>query len=201
MVKANPQDEAQCGQKERTADRIHGMRTRHIDESACRRPRNDRKLGARRIEGQRLRQNSRRHQQWPKRLLGGHLEGFACSQSQGRQENHFSIDPPIKTAPDQSKCNDDLGGKAEGKNPAAVEAIRHMPDDQRKGQRGRKLKQANQAEIPGAVGQIVHLPGNGNHHHLVGHRGRDAPAPEVHEGAMGKERMRGFHARHYPAPS
>jgi hypothetical protein len=50
-----------------------------------------------------------------------------------------------------------------------------------------KLEQPDQAEIPGAAGDVVHLPGDGDHQHLVGEGAEQARQPETDEGTLGEK--------------
>ena len=50
-----------------------------------------------------------------------------------------------------------------------------------------ELQQADQPQVPGAARQVVHLPGNGDHHHLRGGAGQDATDPQPQELALGEQ--------------
>ena len=61
---------------------------------------------------------------------------------------------------------------ADGDDAGAMEPVDHLAGDQHQRERRQELEQADQAEIPGAVRQVVHLPAEGDQQHLVGGRCR-----------------------------
>ena len=65
-----------------------------------------------------------------------------------------------------------------------IHPIRHIARHQREQQRGQKLIEADEAQIPGTSGQLVHLPANGHHQHLAGCGARQAGEPEAQEGTL-----------------
>ncbi len=55
---------------------------------------------------------------------------------------------------------------------------------------GQELEQADEAEVPGAVRQVVHLPAEGDEQHLVRGGAREPREPQPHEGVMLEKRRR-----------
>jgi hypothetical protein len=49
-----------------------------------------------------------------------------------------------------------------------------------------KLEQTHKTEIPGTGGDVVHVPGDCHHQHLVGTHPRKPGKPEAHELTVGK---------------
>jgi hypothetical protein len=77
---------------------------------------------------------------------------------------------------------------------AAVVAVGHVARDQRQRERRHELEQADEAQVPRAVRQVVHLPADGHHQHLVGHRAGHAARPEAEKRRVRRERE-GFRHR------
>ena len=65
-----------------------------------------------------------------------------------------------------------------------VQPVGHMPGHQCQEQRRRELVQADQPQVPGAASQLVHLPANGDHQHLVAGSAEKAGKPHAHEGTL-----------------
>ena len=91
----------------------------------------------------------------------------------------------------QQQRNDGLGGHAGGEDAAAVQSVDEVPGRQGHRQLRDELEQADQAEIPGAACDVVHLPGHGDHQHLVGDGPGQAGQPEEHERPVGEQLRNG----------
>ena len=81
---------------------------------------------------------------------------------------------------------DDLAGRQDR---AAVIAIGHLPDHQHQQDAGDELHEADEPEVERIAGQFVELPADRHHQHLVGHRGRHAREPELHERAVPQDEV------------
>ena len=44
-----------------------------------------------------------------------------------------------------------------------------------------ELEQANEAQVPGIARDVIHLPANRHHQHLIGHRAGQTRTPEMDE--------------------
>jgi hypothetical protein len=141
-----------------------------------------------RAEGQRLRQHCRRHQRGHDRELRRHLEGAGGAQGDRHGEQKFTVRPVAVRGEGQHAPDHALDHHAGGQDPAAVVAVQHMAGGQREQQGRQELQQADHAEVPGAAGQVVHLPADGHHQHLVGGAADHAAPPEAHEGAQAPQR-------------
>jgi hypothetical protein len=56
-----------------------------------------------------------------------------------------------------------------------------MTGHQRQQQGRQKLKQADQTQVPGTAGQLVHLPAHGDHQHLLATDAGQPRIPKAHE--------------------
>jgi len=65
-----------------------------------------------------------------------------------------------------------------------VVAVDHVAGHEHQSQRGQELQQADQAEIPGRAGQVVHLPAHRHHQHLARAGARQPGPPEAQEIAL-----------------
>jgi len=81
-----------------------------------------------------------------------------------------------------------LQGHAGRKDAAAVQAVGHMPGGQCHHECWHKLEQAHQPEVPGAGGQVVHMPRDCHHEHLVAHDAGNAGEPIADEGLLLEQR-------------
>ena len=81
----------------------------------------------------------------------------------------------------QQQRHQGLDDQAHRDNAAPVRPVCHVPSHQREQQGGQKLVQANQAQIPRAAGQLVHLPAHGHEQHLVARGPEQACEPHAHE--------------------
>jgi hypothetical protein len=84
----------------------------------------------------------------------------------------------------QHRGSDGLQHLAHRDHPAAWIAVRHVPGREGKHEHGQELQQADQPQVPGAAGQLVHLPGRRHHHHLGGGAGHDPGQPQADELAL-----------------
>jgi hypothetical protein len=121
------------------------------------------------------------YQQRGDRLLRRHLKGSGQSQNPGDQKNQFPTGLPTPRVPTQHHSNRGQYQHASGKNTPSVQAINHMPCGQGHDQGRDELKQANQAQIPGAASQLIHVPTDCQHQHLMGRNTKNARKPETHE--------------------
>ena len=74
---------------------------------------------------------------------------------------------------------------------AITEAVDDMAGRHCHCQLRHELEQPDQPEIPGAAGDVVHLPGHGDHQHLVGDGPGQAGQPEEHERPVGEQLRNG----------
>jgi hypothetical protein len=67
-----------------------------------------------------------------------------------------------------------------------VKTVPHMARRQGDQQGRNELEQTHQAQVPGARGQLVHVPGHSHHQHLVGRQTTQARQQETDIGPLGK---------------
>ena len=91
---------------------------------------------------------------------------------------------PETAAIEQHGRHDRFDRLAGRQDEAAVVAIGHLPDHQHQQDAGDELHQADEAEVERVAGQLVELPADRHHQHLVAGRGRDPRKPEQHERAV-----------------
>ena len=104
----------------------------------------------------------------------GHLECTCNAQNDGKQQNQLPAFLAAVGRDQQDQGNERLARHTGGEDTPAVEVIGGMPGGKCEQQRRYELKKPDQAEIPGAARDVVHLPTDGHHQHLVGHHGRQA---------------------------
>ena len=98
--------------------------------------------------------------------------------------------PPCVAATSK-QCHRSLRRHAGGEDAAPVQPVGDMAGGQGHHQRGHELEQPDQAQVPGAGSDVVHVPGHGHHQHLVGGDAAQARQPEAHELALGQQAGRG----------
>jgi hypothetical protein len=96
---------------------------------------------------------------------------------------------------EQADRDQRLAEHAGGVDAATVEVIGDMTGRQGEQQGGNKLEQADQPKIPGAASDVVHLPADSDHQHLVGDHADKARAGEKGKGAV-LEELREVGAEH-----
>lgn len=73
---------------------------------------------------------------------------------------------------DQQQGHSALRQHAQGQYPTAAQAIDEMTCRQGQQQGRDELEETHQTKIPGATRELVHLPGDSHHQHLLGQHGR-----------------------------
>jgi len=68
-----------------------------------------------------------------------------------------------------------------------VVAVDDLSGDEPGRQCRQELEQAHEAEIPGAVRKVVHLPAERDQQHLVGGGAQQARGPQAHERALAEQ--------------
>ena len=85
---------------------------------------------------------------------------------------------------DQDRGGAAFGDLAHHQDEAMVVAVGDVADEQRQHQHRTELREAEQAEIEGAAGQLVELPADRHHQHVERQDRRDPAEPVEREGAM-----------------
>ncbi len=186
VAHAGKQRRSQC--EEQHASRVHGLRAGHVDEAAEGRAGNDRGLRTHRCKGERARQHVGRHQRRHECLLCWHLKRLDRAQQHRDHEQQLAARPMPVAARCERSSEGDLRDHAERRDARTVKSIDDMAGDQHQQQRRQELQQADQAQIPGVRGQVVHLPAHGHHQHLVGAGAREPRVPKPHERREGAQR-------------
>jgi hypothetical protein len=183
----HPHHQQGAEHEQRRAHAVHHARAGRVQQAAQRRPADDGRLHRAAVEGQRPRQQRRRHQQRRQRLLRGHLEALGHAEHEAQGQDEVARGPAFMAGQHQHQGAHGLHHQRQRHHAAAVVAVGHVAGHQRERERGQELVQAHQAQVPGAAGQVVHLPAHGHHQHLAGAGARQARAPEAHEGRVGEE--------------
>jgi len=126
------------------------------------------------------------------RLLCRLLEGAGDAENDGYAEEQPARGEIAGNRRQQQQRHERLGDHAGGEYLAAMQTVDDVAGRQCHRQGGNELEQSDQAEIPGAASDVVHLPRHGDHQHLVGDGARQARQPEEHERTLGEKlRKRG----------
>jgi hypothetical protein len=86
-------------------------------------------------------------------------------------------------SPREERGGQELHDDGERKHEAPVHAIGELARRDREEERRHELREAHQAQVPRARGEVVHLPAQGDQQHLVAHRGQAARPQEEVEAA------------------
>ena len=189
MVVAQHPDQPAADGKQKGAGGIHRRGAGHKNHAAQRRSGDDSRLHAGRTEGHCARQHDGRHQHRRQGLLSRHLKSPRHAQHDRHAEQQLARSPTRRGAPalrggHQNQRHAGLRHQAGRHDAAPVQAVGHMARHQRQKQRRRKLVQADQPQIPGAAGQVIHLPADCDHQHLVASGSKKAGKPHAHESAL-----------------
>jgi len=156
-------------------------------QPAQRGPADDRALHAGRAEGHRTRQHHRRDEQRRQRLLSGHLEGAHRTKHQREPQQQAARIVRRMHRQQQHERHRALYREAGGDNAAPMMVVDDVAREQRQQQGGHELVEPDQAEIPGAVRDVIHVPADGDEQHL-GRSGAEQPrTPHLHEGPLARQ--------------
>ena len=189
---AQPQGQHSGQQQQAQAHAIDRAGAGHKHQTAQGRTADDRHLGAGRIEGGGPRQQGRRHKQRSQGLLGRHLKSTRQPQHHRQAQEQITPEPTASLRPagsgrQQHQRHHGLSDQTSGDDATAVHAIGRMPGHQREHQGRNKLVEPHQAQVPGAVGKLVHLPADSHHQHLLGRGAGQPRTPHAHVVAQPKQ--------------
>jgi len=182
VVHAHGQREGNDQQGHAQAIDQHGAKG--VEQAAQGRADDDGELHAAGAQRDGARQQRTRHQQRGDGLLCRHLEGAGQTQANGQGQDAVAAHVVRPGAQHQHRGHAALDGRCAGKDAGAVPAVGKVAAGQGHHQRGHKLEEAHQAQVPGVAGQVVHVPAQRHHQHLVGHDAGQTCQPETLEGAL-----------------
>ena len=107
------------------------------------------------------------YQQGGERLLGGHLKRACRAQDNRQDEDDVSVNPAAPCTHPQDGGHGRLTGDAHCHDGATMKAIGQVPCGQGQDQCGYELQQSDETQVPSAGREVVHLPRQCNHQHLV----------------------------------
>ncbi len=116
-----------------------------------------------------------------------HLEGAGNAQHHRNAQDQLTCGKTTLGGGHQQHSHHRLDQHAGRKNASAVQPVGCMPCGQRHQQSGYELEEADQAQIPGAGGDVIHVPGNSDHEHLVGRNPGQASEPEPDKRALDEQ--------------
>ena len=97
---------------------------------------------------------------------------------------------PCIAAAHSSAAMHRLAGETDGQDARALMAVDHVARHQHQQQRRQELKQADESQVPGRAGQVVHLPADRDHQHLAAGGAGQTGEPQAHEAAVEKRETR-----------
>ncbi len=186
------QGDQQAGKdEEHAAGGIDHGRTGEIEQSADCRADDDGGLVRRDRAGDGALEQRPRHQRRHQRMHRGKLEGARRADHQDDGKDDRRGQPALGAADGQRGDGGSLDELAGANDEPPLIAVGDRAHDEREGDHRNELHQPDQAEIEGAVGQLVDLPANRHHHHLEADGRRYARAPEQHVGPVRHQGLRG----------
>ena len=137
----------------------------------------------------RARKQRRRHDRGQQRLLVGASKARATPKMKtAARMNSLLIQP--KTDASASAPRPRLDDLADLQHAAPVVAVGDLAGDQHEHRHRQELHQPDEAEIEGAAGQRIHLPGDRDAHHHEAERREGARAPIEHEWPVAQDGVR-----------
>jgi hypothetical protein len=146
----------------------------HVEQAADDRAENHRHVHRRGTQRHGLAELAVRHQVLEHRLRGRHHEGTGAAEQHQDREHRPHGRAAAGRERNQHCAAQQLHGHAAQHDQAPVVAVGHVAGPQDQHQERRKLRQADQAKIEQAAGDLVHLPADRHALHLHGKGGEKA---------------------------
>ncbi len=161
-----------------------------VKEAAERRPADRRKLHRGGGGGDRPGKQRCRHNRRQQGLLGRGLERARDPEDEDGREDEFFGDPSGDRREHERGRDRRLDDLANLQHAAPVVPVGDLAGHQHEHRHWQELHKADETEVEGAAGQLIHLPGDGDAHHHEAERRAGARAPIEHERTMAQDGVR-----------